>query len=340
MIWNEDSSGKDRALQSPPDKPGVYDGGVIESAHLGRWFVTPVRTWLYQANSPYQEIAIGEVPYLGTCLFLDGWLQLAAADEYVYHEHLVVPALLAHPHPERVLILGGGDGLAAREVLRDTRVHQVVMVDLDAMVVDACRRYMSHLQEGAFEDPRLHVIIGDARDFLHDDRQRFHVIIVDLVDLMPETRALFEDVYAGIKRVLHEDGIVVSHAPDPGPPLYEGLYMVNFLREQFPYVAWYQAFISSFGETWTFGLASERVNIAALPANVWRERAAALQRLPRSLVPEALPARFLHTKEEEERLARMAEGHPDAAPPLSPWQATVIDGEIMTRIQHLIGFNK
>lgn len=337
MTWNEDSSGKDRTLPSLPDDPGACDGGVIEDMHFGRWYATVVRTWLYRAKSPYQEIAIGEVPCLGTCLFLDGWLQLAAADEFIYHEHLVVPALLAHPKPERVLILGGGDGLAAREVLRDARVRQVVMVDLDAMVVDACRRHLHHLQEGAFEDPRLQVIVGDARDFLYNDRQRFHVVIVDLVDLMPETRGLFEEVFAGIKRVLHRDGIVVSHGPDPGPPLYEGLYMVNFLREQFPHVVWYQAFITSFGETWTFGLGSPTVDIAALAADTWRERATSLQRPPRSLVPEALPARFLHTEEEEERLARMAKGVPDAVPPLFSWKATVVDGETMKRIRRLAG---
>ncbi len=339
MTSNADFSGKDNRLPSHPERSSEYDGGVIESAHLGRWFVTPVRRWRFRATSPYQDIAIGDVPYLGTCLFLDGWLQLAAADEYVYHEHLVVPALLAHPAPERVLILGGGDGLAAREVLRHARVRRVVMVDLDAMVVDACRRHLAHLQEGAFDDPRLQVIIGDARDFLRNPDTGFDVIIVDLVDLMPETRALFTEVFDGIDQALNEGGIVVSHAPDPGPPLYEGLYMVTFLRERFAHVAWYTAFISSFGETWTFGLASHDVDIAGLPAQTWEARAAALPRPPRSLVPQALPSRFLHPREVEERLERLASGRAEAVPPLSPWQARVVDKEKMAGILRLVGFS-
>lgn len=248
-----------------------------------------------------------------------------------------MPALLAHPRPERVLILGGGDGLAAREALRHRGVRRVVMVDLDAMVVNACRQHLAHLQEGVFDDPRLQVIIGDARDFLRNPDAAFDVVIVDLVDLMPETRALFDEVFAGIDNVLREDGIVVSHAPDPGPPLFEGLHLVDYLRRRFRHVVWYTAFITSFGETWTFGLASHRVDIAALPAATWEARAAALTRPPRALVPRAMPARFLHSPEEEARLERMLRGEPDAVPPLIPWQAKVIDGETVAKVHQLIG---
>ena len=325
---------------SCPEKSMTYEGGVFEGVHSGRWVATPVRTWYYRARSPYQDIAIGDVPCLGTCLFLDGWLQLAEADEYVYHEHLVVPALLAHPSPKRVLILGGGDGLAAREVLRDPRVHQVVMVDLDAQVVGACRRYLSHLQKGIFSDPRLHVVIGDARDVLQNPKYVFDVIIVDLVDLMPETRDLFEEIYAGIRRGLTDNGIVVTHAPDPGPPLYEGLYMVHFLRERFEHVVWYKAFISSFCETWTFGLASPTVDLAGISAHVWEERGKLRREVLRSLVPRALPAYFLHTPEEEERLHRMAEGQDDAVPFLASWQARIVDQGTIERIHRLVGFSE
>ncbi len=324
---------------SRPNARVSYAGGVLEIVHSGRWVVTPVRTWYYRARSPYQDIAIGDVPYLGTCLFLDGWLQLAEADEYIYHEHLVIPALLAHPAPERVLILGGGDGLAAREVLRDSRVHQVLMVDLDAQVVGACRRYLAHMQEEVFSDPRLHVIIGDARDILRNPTPTFDVIIVDLVDLMPETRDLFEEIYAGIHQVLSPSGVVATHAPDPGPPLHEGLYMVHFLREQFKHVVWYKAFISSFSETWTFGLASPSVDLARIPARVWAERAQTFSRAPRSVVPQSLPAHFLHPPEEEEHLRRIAAGDPQAMPQLAPWQARIIDEDGIERVHQIVGFS-
>ena len=330
------SFGKESPLQSQLERATGYDGGVVETMHTGRWLVTAVSTWLYRATSSYQEIVIGHVPYMGTCLFLDGWLQLAAVDEHVYHEHLVIPALLAHPDPKRVLILGGGDGLAAREVLRHARVQQVVLVDLDAMVVDACRRHLHHLQEGALDDPRLMLIIEDARDFVRNPVPPFDVILIDLVDLMGETRDLFEEILDNLGNVMDEYSIVVSHGPDPGPPLYEGLYLVDFLRRRFSHVVWYTAFITSFGETWTFGLASNGIDVAALPPETWQERSKWLARSPRSLVPRALPARFLHTQEEEEMLARLAQGHPEAPPPLPTWEAKIIDRETISRIRTLL----
>ena len=330
------SFGKEKALS--PRRNRSYAGGVIESAHSGRWFVTPVRTWRYRGRSPYQDIAIGDVEYLGRCLFLDGWIQLAAVDEFIYHEHLVLPALLAHEHPERVLILGGGDGLAARESLRDPNVRQVVMVDLDAMVVSACREHLHDLQAGALDDPRVQVIIGDARDFLRNPRARFDVIIVDLIDLTPDTVPLFEDVFAHVRAALRPGGIVVTHGPDPGPPLHEGLRMVAFLRERFQHVAWYTAYITSFGETWTFGLASDDVEIASLPAETWHIRGRRLTSPPRSFVPRAMSARFWHT-EEEERMLDLICRDGENAPPLSRWQSTVVDGQTMDHIREIIGFD-
>lgn len=332
MTSNVGFFGKERPLQSQPERGPRYDGGVVETMHHGRWVITGVSSWHYRATSPYQEIAIGEVPYMGTCLFLDGWLQLAAVDEFIYHEHLVIPALLAHPNPKRVLILGGGDGLAAREALRHVHVQHVIMVDLDAMVVSACRQYLHHLQEGAFNDPRLTIIVGDARDFLRNPGPPFDVVIVDLVDLMGTTRDLFEEVFDNLGNVINEHSIVVSHGPDPGPPLYEGLHLVDFLRRRFAHVVWFTAFITSFGETWTFGLASNGVDFAALSPETWHQRAQRLARTPRSLVPRALPARFLHTQEEEEILARLAQGHPDAPPPLPTWDAKIVDGERLIRL--------
>ena len=334
------SSGKVEPLRRQTRPSVRYDGGVIESTHSGRWVITPVRHWRYRGRSPYQVIDVGDVDYLGTCLFLDGWMQLAAVDEYVYHEHLVLPALLAHERPERVLILGGGDGLAAREVLRHAAVRQVIMVDLDAEVVRVCREHLADLQRGALDDPRVHVIIGDARDFLRNHSEGFDVVIVDLVDLMPDTVPLFEDVFAHVRRVLRPGGLVVSHGPDPGPPLHEGLFMVAFMKDRFPHVAWYKAFITSFGETWTFVIASDEVDVRDIGASQWQAATQHLDAPPRSFVAEAMPAAFLLTREEEAILERIWRQEPGATPPLGEWEATAFDGATMERLQELVGFSR
>lgn len=316
-----------------PKTKRTYEGGVIEISHAGRWVVTPVRAWRYRGTSSYQDIAIGDVDFMGTCLFLDGWMQLAEADEYVYHEHLVLPPLLAHPQPSQVLILGGGDGLAAREALRHAQVAQVTLVDLDEDVVNACRVHLAHLQEGALDDPRLDIYIADARDILQHPETQYDVILVDLVDLMPATLGLFEDVFAHIHAALKPGGVVVTHGPDPGPPQYEGLLAVAFMRQSFKHVVWYKGFITSFGETWTFVMGSNEVDFTALSPEQWRKRMEHWRGTPRSLVPEALPAMFLHPKSTEDIIAQMVAG--TFPRPTTEWHAVVLSGQQMKRLQEL-----
>lgn len=335
-MWSAASSGREETLQPPSEPPqAAYAGGVVESAHSGRWIVTPVRQWRYRGRSRYQRIDIGEVDHLGTCLFIDGWLQLAAADEHVYHEHLVLPALLAHGRPERVLILGGGDALAAREVLRHRAVQRVFIVDLDAHVVAACRRHLAHLQRGVLEDPRVTVVISDARDFLRNPGLAFDVIVVDLVDLMPSTLALFEEVFTLARQALREGGLVVTHGPDPGPPLHEGLYMVAFTLAHFAHTVWYKAFISSFGETWTFVIGSDDVNVAERPPSWWEAMTQELDKPPRSFVPSALPALFLHPPDEEHMVALISERGVQSLPRLGAWRTAVLDASTINEWQRV-----
>ncbi len=270
-------------------------GLVAESGDPYRWVVTLVDRWLYQGRSPFQRIDIGEAGPWGRCLFLDGWLQLAEVDEAVYHEHLVFPALLAHPAPQRVLILGGGDGLAVREVLRHPAVQQVTLVDIDAQVVTACRQHLGDLQQGALDDPRVQVLIADARDYLRQPTPPgFDVILVDLVDFGPESLPLYAAIFDALPGALRPQGLVVGHAADPGPPFYTGLHLVAFMAQRFAATAWYTAFVTSFGEPWTFVLGGQTPLWADLSEAAWAERAARLTSPPRTLAPAALPGMLQH----------------------------------------------
>ena len=299
-------------------------GMVAESGFPHRWVVTLVDRWLYRGKSLFQSIAIGEAGPLGRCLFLDGWLQLAEVDEFVYHEHLVLPALLAHPAPRRVLILGGGDGLAAREALRHAAVEQVVMVDIDAQVVAACREHLADLQRGALDDPRVQVIIDDARRYLRQTDDRFAVVLVDLVDFTPDSLPLYTEILNLLPRVLVPEGIVVAHGPDPGPPHHTGLHLVAFVAHRFAAAAWYSGFVSSFGEPWTFVLASAKPHWAALSPADWAARAKALDAPPRSLAPEALPGLLAHPPALVELVERLRRQPPERLTEPA-WQARVLD---------------
>ncbi|MET7616128.1 polyamine aminopropyltransferase [Streptomyces sp. NPDC005408] len=150
-------------------------------------------------------------------LFLDGRLRVSGRDEYRYHEALVHPAMLG-PHA-RVLILGGGDGLAAREVLRYRDVESVTVVELDPGVVRLARTdpALSVLNEHAYRDPRVRVVIADAFTWLRVPRGAYDVVISDLPDpgITPSTKLYSQEFYGLAARVLAGGGRLVVHA---GPP--------------------------------------------------------------------------------------------------------------------------
>ncbi|KAJ6719194.1 SPERMINE SYNTHASE [Salix purpurea] len=117
---------------------------------------------LHTGASQYQDIALLDTKPFGKALVIDGKLQSAEVDEFIYHESLVHPAFLHHSSPKTVFIMGGGEGSTAREILRHKTVEKVVMCDIDEEVVEFCKAYLVVNRE-AFCDPRLEVIINDAR---------------------------------------------------------------------------------------------------------------------------------------------------------------------------------
>jgi spermidine synthase len=113
-----------------------------------------VKSVLHSSRSAYQQIDVLETEAFGRCLILDGRVQSAEADEFIYHEALVHPAMVTHPDPRQVLILGGGEGATLREVLRHRTVERAVVVEIDPQVIEISRRYLPEWSDGAFDDPR------------------------------------------------------------------------------------------------------------------------------------------------------------------------------------------
>ncbi|MCP4601011.1 MAG: spermidine synthase [Proteobacteria bacterium] len=155
-------------------------------------------------------------------LFLDGDLQFSSVDEYRYHEALVHPgmsAVTALRHELDILVLGGGDGLAAREVLRYRQVRSLTLVDLDSAVVNLANEYkpLHTLNENSLSDPRVNVIFGDAFTYLLKSKQLFDLIIVDLPD--PDAPALSKlysiAFYRIVERHLAEGGLLVTQSTSP-----------------------------------------------------------------------------------------------------------------------------
>jgi spermidine synthase len=144
---------------------------------------------IYSRTTPYQRIVVTR-GRAGFQLFLNGHLQFSSADEYRYHEALVHPPMMLAGTPRRVLVLGGGDGLALREILRYPSVESVTLVDLDPAMTNLSRAFspLAELNKHSFSDPRVQVINEDAMIWLEDKRGPFDVAIVDFPD--PNTFAL------------------------------------------------------------------------------------------------------------------------------------------------------
>jgi len=166
---------------------------------------------LYDNQSDVQHIQVFQNSRFGRVLTLDGVVQTTEGDEFIYHEMLAHVPILAHGAARRVLIVGGGDGGMAREVLRHARIDHVTMVEIDAGVVEFSKTYLPRLSDGAFDDPRLDLVIADGADFMAQSDQHFDVIIIDSTDPIGPGEVLFTDSFYDHARArLAEGGILVT----------------------------------------------------------------------------------------------------------------------------------
>lgn len=150
-----------------------------------------IKEKIFSGKSEFQKIEILDTYEYGRMLFLDGVAQSSERDEFIYHEALVHPAMLCHPHPEKVCVIGGAEGATIREVFRHPSVKKVVMVDIDEFLVGLCREHFPDYNAGAYDDPRLTLIFGDGRKYLEETSELFDVIIVDLSDPVPNSPSVF-----------------------------------------------------------------------------------------------------------------------------------------------------
>ena len=172
---------------------------------------------LRRVKTPFQDLAVVETVDFGRALILDGIVQLTEKDEFVYHEMIVHVPMCAHPDPRRVLVVGGGDGGAVREILRHPGVEEVVLVDIDREVIAAAREFFPQIS-ASLDDPRVRVVNEDAARYLWQEelRGRFHVVVVDSPDPVGPAVALFqEDFYRAVDHVLAPDGLFSAQSESP-----------------------------------------------------------------------------------------------------------------------------
>lgn len=224
---------------------------------------------IYSGSTDFQSIEIINLGSFGTCLVLDGKIQSSEADEFIYHEALVHPAMLAHPNPEKVFIAGGGEGATSREVLAHRSVQRAVMVDIDGEVIDICRRFLPSLHQGSFEDSRLELHCADAKEQLRKSEEAFDVIVLDLPEPIEEGPAFqlhTREFYEFLRARLTPQGVLCLQA---GCSVW-GNHLIftaitHTLESVFPSVFPYQTHVPSYGGMWGFALASQGFNPLSLP---------------------------------------------------------------------------
>ncbi len=170
-----------------------------------------LRECLFSATSPFQRIAVYDSVTFGKVLTLGGAIALSDFDEALYSECLVHPALSAKPDARTVLILGGGDGGVAREVLRYPKVERVTVVEIDRQVVDTCRAHFPRAAS-CLSESRVELVIDDAHRFLRDRSEQFDVVIVDAAELTNTASDAFHNsTFAELVfRRLRDGGVLVA----------------------------------------------------------------------------------------------------------------------------------
>lgn len=218
-----------------------------------------VQEVLYSSKTKYQEIAVLRSAHFGKMLVLDNVVQLTERDEHFYHEMLAQVPLHAHPAPADVLIVGGGDGGALREVLKHNVVKRVVLAEIDPEVIEVSRRFFPTLSAG-FADPRVSVKTKDGAELVARTKGDFDLIIVDCTDPIGAATSLstdqfFTDAFSALKT----DGVYVAQT--------ESLHFHrDFVRDVqqrlaqvFPIVDLYAAPLATYaGNWWTFSIASKK----------------------------------------------------------------------------------
>lgn len=225
-----------------------------------------VENIIAKGKTPFQEYLFFESKMHGVCISLDGDIQSCESDEGMYHEALVHPAMLAHTNPKTVLIMGGGEGATAREILAHKSVTKVVMVDIDEEFVELCKKHIPSWSESAFSDSRLEVLYMDINEYLASCTQMFDIVIGDLIDVhdwdSPAGFLYGEGLYKTIKPLLNPNAIIATQggALDTQESINHK-HIREMMGRVFTDVRSYGVIVPSFYHLWGFVMASDDLSI-------------------------------------------------------------------------------
>lgn len=251
-----------------PDRPvdevpaGYIAPGAMTEFLTDDWgfFVRTARQY-ERFTSPYQTVEVHDTVPFGKLFRLDGCFMTSERDEFFYHENLVHIAAATHPAPERALIVGGGDGGSAEEILKHPSIKSVTLAEIDLAVVDISRKYLSKVHRGALDDPRLTLLIEDGFAFVRNSTEQYDLIVLDLTDPGGPSKPLYTtDFYRACAARLTPMGAMTLHIASPVAHPERIRNGIANLRSAFKIVAPYLTSVPLYGGLWMMACCSSQLD--------------------------------------------------------------------------------
>ncbi len=231
------------------EEPIPYD---VSNAIIGM----KIKKKLYAGKSTFQNIELYDTYDFGRILVLDGILQTSEKDEFVYHEMLCQVPMFLHENPQKVLIIGGGDGGSLEEALKH-KVEKVWMVEIDEKVIDLSRKYLPSISKGAFKNKKAEIVVGDGKEFIKRYHDFFDVVILDLSDPAGPAKDLISlNFYKKVKRALKKNGIVSIQSGSLDDQIKLVATIFKRIKKIFPVAEIRRAVIPSYWEEYSFIIGS------------------------------------------------------------------------------------
>ncbi|MBW8350023.1 spermidine synthase [Bacillus sp. IITD106] len=228
-----------------------------QTDHFG--ITMKVKRTLHTEQTDFQLLEMVETDEWGNMLLLDGMVMTSEKDEFVYHEMVAHVPLFTHPKPERVLVVGGGDGGVIREIMKHPSVKKAVLVDIDGKVIEYSKKYLPSIAH-ELDNERVEVKVGDGFMEIAESENEYDVILVDSTEPVgPAVNLFTKGFYAGISKALKEDGIFVAQTDNPWFKADLIREVQRDVNEIFPITKLYIANIPTYPSgMWTFTLGSKR----------------------------------------------------------------------------------
>jgi spermidine synthase len=208
-------------------------------------------------RSPYQAVEVHDSVAFGKLFRLDGHFMTSEKDEFFYHENLVHVAGITHPSPERALIVGGGDGGSAEELLKYPSMKKVTLAEIDVAVVDIARKYLASVHRGSLDDPRVELRIGDGFQFVRETAETYDLIVLDLTDPGgPSTELYTPEFYRACASRLTPLGAMTLHIASPIAHPDRIRQTLVSLRSAFSLVTPFLASVPLYGGLWMMACCS------------------------------------------------------------------------------------